>query len=132
MMTLFAAGGDPSAVAAVHCGLEMLEAGRALSICSNEHFKFTFRSGIGIDFGRAVVGQVGYYRNTHLSAIGDVVNTASRVQGLTKEKGADLLITEALRQRVGDCFQMGREFSVDLRGKAGQHKVYEVLGSKTD
>jgi len=127
MMTLFAAGGDTAAVAAVQCGLEMLEACRGLSGYSKEHFDFEFRAGIGIDFGRAVVGQVGYYRNTHLSAIGDVVNTASRVQALAKETGAPLLITEPVRERVQDCFRIGREFSVDLRGKAGQHKVYEVL-----
>ncbi|MDZ4278727.1 MAG: adenylate/guanylate cyclase domain-containing protein [Dehalococcoidia bacterium] len=129
MMTLFTAGGDEAALAAVHSGLEMLEACRGLSGYSMEHFNFEFRVGIGIDFGRAVVGQVGYYRNTHLSAIGDVVNTASRVQVLTKETGAELLVTAPVREHIGACFRIGREFTADLRGKAGQHNVYEVLGA---
>jgi adenylate cyclase len=129
MMALFLAGGDAAAVAAVHCGLEMLEACQMLSGYSKEHFDFEFRSGIGIDFGRAVVGQVGYYRSTSLSAIGDVVNTASRVQTLTKEAGAGLLVTEAVRDRLQQHFRIGREFSLDLRGKAGLHNVYEVLSA---
>jgi len=132
MMALFLAGGDRAAVAAVDCGLDMIEASRALSVYSMEHFGFEMCVGIGIDFGRAVVGQVGYYRNTQLSAIGDVVNTASRVQTLTKETGVNLLVTEALVERVARGFEVGRDFEADLRGKAGRHKVYEVLKSSVE
>jgi len=130
MLTLFPAGGARAAVSAVSCGLEMLEACQGLSDYSMEHFDFEFRVGIGIDFGRALVGQIGYYRYTHLSAIGDVVNTASRVQGLTKEAGASLLVTASVQGRVRDRFQFGREFTFDLRGKAGHHVVYEVVGAE--
>lgn len=127
ILTLFPAGGARSAISAVSCGLEMLEACRGLSEYSIAHFNFEFRIGVGIDFGQALVGQIGYYRFTHLSAIGDVVNTASRVQGLTKETGASLLATESVQKRVRERFHLGREFTFDLRGKAGQHKIYEVL-----
>lgn len=129
MLVLFPAGGDASAVAAVHCGLEMLEARRPLNEYSLEHFRFEFRVGIGIDFGQAVVGQIGYYRNTQLNAIGDVVNTASRVQELTKETEANLLVTKAVRERVADRFRFGRELTTDIRGKAGEHQVSEVLAA---
>ena len=130
MMALFLAGRAVSALAATQCGLQMLEACLGLSDYSMEHFSFELRMGIGIDSGRAVVGQVGYYRNTQLNAIGDVVNTASRVQDFTKESGASLLVTEAIGERVRDRFRLGREFAADLRGKAGQHKLYEVLEAK--
>ncbi len=131
MMALFLASGDRSAIAAVNSGLDMLDACRSLSAYAAEHFGFDVSVGIGIDFGRAVVGQVGYYRKTELSAIGDVVNTASRIQALTKETGVALLITDAVQRRVADRFRIGREFSVDLRGKAGRHKLYEVTASPT-
>lgn len=127
MMALFLAGGDAAAAAAVTSALEMLEAGRALSAYSQEHFDFVFDSGIGVAFGRSVVGQVGYYRTSQLSAIGDVVNTAHRVQELTKETGVNLLVTEAVASRIEGRCQLGRDFTVDLRGKAGQHKVFEVV-----
>jgi len=130
MMILFPAGGGGSAVASVHCGLEMLEACQALNDYSMKHFGFELRVGIGIDFGRALVGQMGYYRNTQLNAIGDVVNTASRVQGLTKETGANLLVTASVCDRLHGRFRIGQEFVTDVRGKAGQHKIYEVVGEE--
>lgn len=129
-MTLFPAGGDTSALEAVHCGLEMLEAREALSTYAKEHFNFEMRIGIGIDFGRALVAQIGYYRGTQLNAIGDVVNTASRVQDLTKETGTQLLITSAVHERLRDRFETGQRLETDIRGKSGKHTLIEVLGTK--
>ena len=114
---------------AAQCGLEMLEGCRGLSEYSMEHFDFDLRMGIGVDSGRAVVGQVGYYNNTRLTAIGDVVNTAKRVQDLTKEAGTHLLVPNAVRERVQDRFRFGRELTTDIRGKAGKHQVSEVLAA---
>ena len=130
IVALFPAGGDTSALEAVHCGLEMLEARESLAEYAQEHFSFELRMGIGIDFGRALVGQIGYYRNTQLNAIGDVVNTASRVQDLTKEMGVEMLITAAVRDRLRDRFATGQELETDIRGKAGRHTMIEVLGTK--
>ena len=130
MLTLFPAGGDTSALEAVHCGLEMLVARESLSTYAQEHFSFEMRMGIGIDFGRAVVGQIGYYRNTQLNAIGDVINTASRVQDLTEEIGVQMLITTAVRERLRDRFDTGQELETDIRGKAGRHTLIEVVGTK--
>ena len=130
IMTLFPAGGDTSALAAVHCGLEMLQACDGLRDYALEHFDFELRIGVGIDYGRALVGQIGYYRNTQLNAIGDVVNTASRVQDLTKETGTNLLVTEAVRERLRDRFALGRTITKSIRGKTGRHTLHEVLGSK--
>jgi adenylate cyclase len=130
IVALFPAGGDTSALEAVHCGLEMLEARESLAEYAQEHFSFEMRMGIGIDFGRALVGQIGYYRNTQLNAIGDVVNTASRVQDLTKEMGVEMLITAAVRGRLRDRFATGQQLETEIRGKAGRHTVIEVLGTK--
>ena len=130
IMTLFPAGGDTSALAAVHCGLEMLQACDGLRDYALEHFDFELRIGIGIDYGRAVVGQIGYYRYTQLNAIGDVVNTASRVQDLTKETGTNLLVTGAVRERLRDRFALGRTLTQAIRGKTGEHTLHEVLGTK--
>ncbi|MBI5287738.1 MAG: guanylate cyclase, partial [Chloroflexi bacterium] len=82
---------------------------------------------IGIDFGAAVVGEMGYYRNSQLNAIGDVVNTASRLQDLTKELKADLLVSSSVADRLHQRFTLGREFTIEIRGKTGAHDVYEVL-----
>lgn len=133
MMCLFGldGDGDRSAIRAVHAGLEMLEAARVQSSYCADHFGLDLKVGIGIDFGQAVVGEMGYYRNSQLNAIGDVVNTASRLQDLTKELQADFLVSAAVLDRLHGRFALGREFETEIRGKTGVHSVYEVLTSSS-
>jgi adenylate cyclase len=69
-----------AATNAVNCGLQMLDAADTFSRYCEEQFQFKLRIGVGIAWGKAVIGQVGYYNRSSLNVIGDVVNTASRVQ----------------------------------------------------
>lgn len=130
MMCLFGIGGRrrEAAVQAVTAGLQMLDAVAVQAKYCAAHFALDLRVGVGIDFGRAVVGEVGYYRNTQLNAIGDVVNTAARVQELTKETDAALLVTQPVADRVARGFDLGPPIGVEIRGKAGRHNLYEVRG----
>jgi adenylate cyclase len=57
--------------------------------------------GVGIHSGQAVVGRMGFGANIHLTAIGDTVNVASRLQDLTKEYGCQLVISEQAASRAG-------------------------------
>jgi adenylate cyclase len=57
--------------------------------------------GIGIHCGPAVVGRMGYGSTVHLTAIGDTVNVASRLQDLTKEYSCQLIISEQVAEQAG-------------------------------
>ena len=76
------------------------------------------RIGIGIHLGPAIVGEMGYGTATSLTAIGDSVNTASRLEGMTKEFGAQLIVSETIEQNAGvDLAGYPRE-TVNIRGRA--------------
>ncbi len=59
------------------------------------------RIGIGIHCGRVIVGEMGHGRATGLTAVGDAVNTASRLESATKDFGAELVISDEVARRAG-------------------------------
>ena len=79
----------------------MVEQVKALSHALAEELIEPLKIGIGIHCGPAVVGRIGYGATVHLTAIGDTVNVASRLQDLTKEFACQLVISEEVAQQAG-------------------------------
>ena len=84
--------------------------------------------GVGINYGEVIFGVIGSEEKAEPTVIGDVVNTASRLEGLTKEYGVDLLIGEAMAELVRPKFHLQLVDNVRVKGKTRALKVYAVLG----
>lgn len=76
------------------------------------------RMGIGIHAGPVVLGEMGHGRTTSLTAIGDPVNTASRLESMTKEHGAELIVSEDVCKLAGFAADDFLSNSIAVRGRS--------------
>ena len=84
--------------------------------------------GVGINTGSMIVGNLGSRDRLAYTAVGDPVNVASRIEGLSKEYGVHVVIGEATRQAAGDAFEYRFLDLVAVKGRAEPLQVYELLG----
>jgi adenylate cyclase len=87
-------------------------------------------AGIGISTGHAVIGYVGSQSRMQYTAIGHHVNIASRLQGLSKELGQAILISESTYAELGDDFEVQAQGAYRIRGVGSEIEVYSVLGPR--
>ena len=81
---------------------------------------------IGIHIGPAIVGSMGFGSTMGVTAIGDTVNTSSRLEAAAKEFNADLVISEATAKLSGLDFSAAEQREIDIRGRARPLGVFVV------
>jgi len=84
------------------------------------------RIGIGVHCGTAIVGNMGYKNTNGLTAIGDVVNTASRLESLTKDHGVQFIVSEKTIHTSGLELTGFMHTEVKIRGREQGLKVCMV------
>jgi len=111
---------------AVRAALGMRHALKAFNIRQTRAQKPTVETGIGICHGEAISGNIGSEERMEFTVIGDPVNIASRLEGLTKASGFKILIDDTVFQRVKgefECVFIGEE---QVKGKRRLVKVYGI------
>jgi adenylate cyclase len=113
---------------AVRAGLGMLEAVEALRPYMQAIYERDFRIGLGVHYGQVVIGKLGAPDSQRVTAIGDAVNFASRIEAANKNAGTQFLISEDTYSEVREHVRVGESFPVTLPGKSGEYTLYEVVG----
>ena len=85
---------------------------------------------IGLHHGKALVGNIGSSDRLSYTAIGDVVNVASRLEAINKKYGTTICISGAVYEEVKDKIVARRLEVVKVRGREQELPIYELLGMK--
>jgi adenylate cyclase len=130
VMALFGApvthADDPAR--AVRAALGLLERLSELNMRLRDQEVPPLRVGVGIHTGEVVAGRIGPDSRVEYGVVGDPVNLASRIEGLTKELQATILVSRVTAVRLGDEFIFGRSAVFPVKGKQQPVAVVEVLG----
>ena len=86
--------------------------------------------GIGLNTGNAIVGNMGSSTRFDYTAMGDNVNLASRMEGLNKLYGTNIIITEKTFNIVKDSFEIRKLDAVRVKGKKKPILIYELISEK--
>lgn len=115
---------------ALRASLEMREKLRLFNENRKKNGKTPVNMGMGLHWGKVLVGNIGSPRQMEYTVIGDAVNVCSRIEGLTRDFDTDLLISDALYNEVKDLVDVETLEPVDVKGKSRKIIVHKVSGLK--
>jgi len=127
LMAIFGIDDQPDApIRSVNAALQTLAAVDRMKPFFAAMYDAEFDIRIGLHYGEAVIGSLGSVGHERLTAIGDVVNVASRVEAASKDAGTRFLISEALHDQVKDQVEVADFVRMRLRGTSDRITLYEI------
>ena len=91
-----------------------------------------FRIGIGLNFGPALLADIGAGINPSLTAVGDTINVAFRLESLTKEKGFPVLVSSAVAEKASQDFKFEALGDVEIKGRRKSVSVLALEMGSSD
>ena len=122
-------------VSAIKAALRMIRALTTVDTSEITLPDFGFGAGIGINTGECVVGNIGFQNKLDYTVIGDTVNLASRLEGVTKYYHQSLIVSEYTYSAAKDDFIFRKADSVRVKGKeqpVGLYTVYEAYSGEEE
>jgi class 3 adenylate cyclase/nitrite reductase/ring-hydroxylating ferredoxin subunit len=133
LMALFGVDDQPNApLRSVKSALQILDSADQLKSFFASLYNVEFDIRIGLHYGEAVLGSLGSIGRDQLTAIGEVVNVASRIEQANKEAGTRLLISEALYKEVESNVDVSDFLRVRLKGTEDRITLYEIADLKPE
>jgi class 3 adenylate cyclase len=114
-------------VHAIETALELIHALEAFNKDLEARQMLRIDIGVGINSGPVVAGNIGSSQRHEFTVIGDTVNLAARLEGLNKEAGTQILISESTYQAVKSKFDTRALGPIRIRGKTEPVEVYAIV-----
>jgi len=113
---------------AVKCAIAIADTINFFNKVKPSYLEHDLAIGIGITTGEVFAGNIGSYRRMEYTVIGDVVNTASRLQNLTKKAKVNILIDGNTYEAAKDIIKCRKVIVKGLRGKQQDVDIYTLDG----
>lgn len=117
---------------AVMSSLEMVAALKEFNAHQAAKGRPAFQTGIGLNYGAVTVGNIGSDKKMDYTVIGDMVNLASRLEGLTKFYPAKVIISESVQRKVKDQIPCRLLDKVAVQGKKQGVRIYAPQARLTE
>ena len=115
------------AKAAAHAALEMRRELLRLNNGWKTEGRMTLGMGIGINHGEVLAGNIGSQDRADLTVIGNAVNLAARLEGLTRIYGVDILVGTAAADLIRDEFHLRSVARAQVKGKTEPVDVFAIV-----
>lgn len=120
------------ALRACRAALQCRDRARADAEQRRREGKMPLLTCIGLNTGAAIIGNIGYDARLNYTAMGDMVNLASRLEGLNRIYGTDILISADTRAIVQEAMETRFIDVVTVKGKSIPVRIYELICARGD